>query len=62
MNNLDHTSVYILYVFASKCKLKEALQKNDITIPQLSVVGINFANILSGNLYPETGSYKILKS
>jgi len=58
MNNLDHTTLYLLNVIALKTQLKAALQKNDISNPQLSVVGINFANILAGNLYPETGSYK----
>ena len=58
MNNLDHTTLYLFNVIAFNTELKASLQKNDISIPQLSMVGINFANILAGNLYPETGSYK----
>jgi hypothetical protein len=53
MNQLDTTSPYILYTTPLKKIFKGKKKKNDISNPHSAELGINFANNLTGNLYPE---------
>lgn len=57
MKPTNTTSLYILYVPPQRIILKGKEQKNDISNPHSYRVGINFANISAGNLYPETVLY-----
>ena len=57
MKPTNTTPLYILYVPPQKFILKGREQKNDISNPHSHRVGINFANISAGNLYPEAVLY-----
>lgn len=53
MKQIDITSPYILYITTPKKIFKGGKKKNDISNPHSAELGINFANISAGNLYPE---------
>ena len=55
MKHLRITFVYFVTVIALKIASKAKGEKNDRSNPHYSAVGINFANILAGNLYPDRG-------
>ncbi len=57
MKQFNSTSLYILYVSNPGSGAKGSVEKNDISNPHSIVVGINFANISAGNLYPAAGLY-----